>query len=348
MDLSRLPPTSPSPNPMNTLQFPRRTALQYAGTLSTALMLAGATSAFAADYPSRPIRIVVPYAAGGLTDVLARTLGERLTQRLGQPAIVDNRPGGAEQIATSLVAKAAPDGYTILLSTMTGLAVNPGLYGSRLQYDPNKDLTPVGLIGSVPSIVVVHPDVPVKTMAELSAYAKAHPSKLNYSSAGNGTPSHLAVEYYKRQNGVDATHIAYKGGAPALLDLMAGNVQMMIAIAPEALPMVKSGKLRALAVTANRRLAAYPEIPTVQESGGKPLDASFWYAFVAPTGTPADVVTKLNVTLNAILQEPAVRARLTELNVDIGGGTPAVLVEQIRTDATRWKKVIDEASIKID
>lgn len=333
---------------MNTTLLSRRAVLLGAATLSSGLMLGGATGALAADYPTRPIRIVVPYSAGGLTDVLARTLGERLTQRLGQPTIVDNKPGGAEQIATSMVAKSAPDGYTLLLSTMTGLAVNPGLYGPRLQYDPNKELTPVALVGSVPSIVVVHPDVPAKTMAELSAYVKANPGKLNYGSAGNGTPSHLAVEYYKRQNGVDAAHIAYKGGAPALQDLMAGNVQMMIAIAPEALPMVKSGKLRALAVTSHRRLATAPEIPTVQESGAKPLDASFWYAFVAPAGTPGEVVSKLNAALNAVLQEPAVRTRLAELNVEVGGGSPAVLVEQVRTDAARWKKVIDDAGIKID
>lgn len=333
---------------MNSHSLPRRSWLLGAGALTGSLLLAGTSHALAADYPNRPIRIVVPYSAGGLTDVLARTLGERLSQRLGQPTIVDNKPGGVEQIAISMVAKSAPDGYTLLLSTMTGLAVNPGLYGPRLQYDPHKELLPVALVGSVASVVVVHPDLPVKTMAELGAYAKAHPGKLNYGSAGNGTPSHLAVEYYKRQNGIDAAHIAYKGGAPALQDLMAGNVQMMIAIAPEALPMVKSGKLRALAVTAPRRLAANPEIPTVQESGAKPLDASFWYAFVAPAGTPADIVAKLNSALNAILQEPALRSRLTELNVEVGGGTPAALVELIRTDATRWKKVIDEAGIKLD
>lgn len=333
---------------MNTHFTPRRSLLLGATALTGSLLLAVAPNALAADYPNRPIRIVVPYSAGGLTDVLARTLGERLSQRLGQPTVVDNKPGGAEQIATSTVSKSAPDGYTLLLSTMTGLAVNPGLYGPRLQYDPQKELAPVALVGSVPSVVVVHPDLPVKTMAELGAYAKAHPGKLNYGSAGNGTPSHLAVEYYKRQNGIDAAHIAYKGGAPALQDLMAGNVQMMIAIAPEALPMVKSGKLRALAVTAPRRLAANPEIPTVQESGAKPLDAAFWYAFVAPAGTPADVVAKLNSTLNAILQEPALRTRLAELNVEVGGGTPAALVELIRTDGSRWKKVIDEAGIKLD
>lgn len=336
---------------MYPLSLPRRSLLLVAGALTGSLWLACTTQVQAADYPNRPIRIVVPYSAGGLTDVLARTLGERLSQRLGQPTVVDNKPGGAEQIATSMVAKSAPDGYTLLLSTMTGLAVNPGLYGPRLQYDPQKELLPVALVGSVPSVVVVHPDLPVKTMAELGAYAKAHPGKLNYGSAGNGTPSHLAVEYYKRQNGIDIAHIAYiayKGGAPALQDLMAGNVQMMIAIAPEALPMVKSGKLRALAVTAPRRLAANPEIPTVQESGAKPLDASFWYAFVAPAGTPADIVAKLNSALNAILQEPALRSRLTELNVEVGGGTPAALVDLIRTDASRWKKVIDEAGIQLD
>lgn len=333
---------------MNKPSCSRRCVLVSAAAMTASLLLATTSNALAADYPSRAVRIVVPYAAGGLTDVLARTLGERLTQRLGQPFVVDNKPGGAEQIATALVAKSPADGYTLLMSTMTGLAVNPGLYGPRLQYDPARELAPVALVGSVPSIVVVHPDVPAKTMAELTTYAKAHPGKLNYGSAGNGTPSHLAVEYYKRQNGVDAAHVAYRGGAPALQDLMAGNVQMMIAIAPEALPMVKSGKLRALAVTSSRRLAANPEIPTVQESGGKPLDASFWYAFVAPAGTPADVVGKLNAAVNAILQEPGMRTRLTDLNVDAGGGAPSVLVDLIRTDATRWKKVIDEAGVKLD
>ncbi|MFD0666608.1 Bug family tripartite tricarboxylate transporter substrate binding protein [Ramlibacter sp. MAHUQ-53] len=316
--------------------------------LAAALMLAGITSASATDYPTRPIRIVVPYAAGGSTDVIARSLGERLTQRLGQPAIVENKPGASEQIATTTVTKAAPDGYTILLSTLTGLAVNPGLYGPRLQYDAQKELTPVLLVGSVPSVVVVNPAVPAKSMAELASYLKANPGKLNYGSAGNGTPSHLAMEYYKRQNGVDPVHVAYKGGAPALQELMAGQVQMMIALVPEAMPMVKGGKLRALAVTSARRLPGQADIPTVVESGGKPLDASFWYAFMAPVGTPPAVIEKLNQALNAILQEPGVRARFADLSVEIAGGTPAKVSELIRSDSARWKKVIDDAGIKVD
>ena len=319
------------------------------GTFATAaLLVAGAPAVSAADYPSRPIRIVVPYAAGGSTDVIARMVGERLSQRLGQAAIVENKPGAAEQIATTTVTKSAPDGYTLLLSTLTGLAVNPGLYGPRLQYDPLKELTPVVLAATVPSVVVVHPSVPVKSMAELGSYLKSHPGKVNYASAGNGTPSHLGMEYYKRQNGVDPVHVPYKGGAPALQELMAGQVQVMMALVPEAMPMVRSNRLRALAVTSTSRLAAYPEVATVAEAGGKDFDMTFWYAFMAPAGTPAEVVAKLNQAINAILQEPGLRAKFAEMSLDVAGGTPARVAELIRADSARWKKVIDEAGIKID
>jgi tripartite-type tricarboxylate transporter receptor subunit TctC len=311
-------------------------------------LIAGSCAAHAADYPAKPIKIVVPYAAGGSTDVLGRMLGERLGQRLGQAAIVENKPGGAEQIAITSVTKAAPDGYTLLLSTLTGLAVNPGLYGPKLSYDPQKDLVPILLAATVPSVVVVHPSLPVKTMAELGAYLKANPGKISYASAGNGTPSHLGMEHYKKLNGVDPVHVPYKGGAPALQEMMGGQVQVMMALVPEAMPMVKSGRLRALAVTSGKRLPAYPEVPTVAESGGKDFDMTFWYAFMAPAATPADIVTKLNQTLNAILQDKDVRAKLAEMSLDAAGGPPAKVSEIMRADAARWKKVIDGAGIKVD
>lgn len=316
--------------------------------LGAALLVAAAASASAADYPVKPVRIVVPYAAGGSTDAIARMVGERLTQRLGQPAIVENKPGAAEQITVTTVTKSAPDGYTLLLSTLTGMAVNTGLYGAKLQYDPLKDLTPVVLAATVPSVVVVHPSVPVKSMAELGTYLKANPGKVNYASAGNGTPSHLGMEYYKRQNGVDPVHVPYKGGAPALQELMAGQVQVMMALVPEAMPIVKSGRLRALAVTSPRRLAAHPDVPTVAESGGKDFDMTFWYALMAPAGTPADVVGKLNQTVNSILQEPAIRAKFADMSLEAAGGAPSKVTELIRADSARWKKVIDEAGIKVD
>lgn len=317
-------------------------------SFAAAALLAGAVPALAQDYPSKPIKIVVPYAAGGSTDALARMIGERLTQRLGQPAIVENKPGASEQIAITSVAKAAPDGYTILLSTLSGLAVNPGLYKEKLPYDPLKDLTPVLLAATVPSVVVVHPSLPVKTMAELGAYLKNNKGKVSYASAGNGTPSHLGMEYYKKQNDYDPVHVPYKGGAPALQEMMGGQVQVMMALVPEAMPIVKSGKLRALAVTSSKRLPAYPELPTVAEAGGKDFDMTFWYAFMAPAATPPAIVTKLNQTIDAILQDPTLRAKMAEMSLDVAGGSPTRVTELIKADSAKWRKVIDDAGIKVD
>lgn len=316
--------------------------------LAGAALFAGVLPVHAADYPTRPIKVVVPYAAGGSTDALARLVAEKLGPRLGQAVVVENKPGGAEQIAIVNVTKAAPDGYTLLLSTLTGLAVNPGLYGPKLPYDPQKDLAPIALAATVPSVVVVHPSVPVKSMAELGAYLKANPGKVSYASAGNGTPSHLGMEYYKKANGVDPVHVPYKGGAPALQEMMGGQVQIMMALVPEAMPIVKSGRLRALAVTTTKRLDSYPELPTVAESGGKDFDMTFWYAFMAPTGTPAEIVSKLNQSIGAVLQEKEVRAKLAEMNLDVVGGSPAKVTEIIRSDSAKWKKVIDEGGIKVE
>jgi tripartite-type tricarboxylate transporter receptor subunit TctC len=319
-----------------------------ASFLAAAVVVAGALPAQAADYPTKAIRIVVPYAAGGSTDALARMVAEQLGKRLGQAAIVENKPGASEQIAITSVSKATPDGHTILLSTLSGLAVNPGLYGAKLPYDPLKDLAPVLLAATVPSVVVVHPSVPVRTMGELGAYLKANQGKVSYASAGNGTPSHLGMEYYKKANGVDPVHVPYKGGAPALQELMGGQVQLMMALVPEAMPMVKSGRLRALAVTSPKRLPAHPEVPTVAEAGGKDFDMTFWYAFMAPAGTPPEVVGKLNRTIDAILQDKDLRARLAEMSLDVAGGAPSRVTELIKSDSARWKKVIDEAGIKVD
>ena len=200
----------------------------------------------------------------------------------------------------------------------------------------------------MPSVVVVHPSVPAKNMTELGAYLKSKPGDVSYASAGAGTPSHLGMEYYKKANGFDPVHVPYKGGAPALQEVMGGQVQLMMALVPEAMPMVKSGRLRALAVTTTKRLAAYPELPTVAESGGKDFDMTFWYAFMAPAGTPAEIVTKLNQAIDAILAEKDVRARLDEMSLDVVGGAPAKVTELIKSDSAKWKKVIDDAGIKVD
>jgi tripartite-type tricarboxylate transporter receptor subunit TctC len=310
--------------------------------------VAGAQPALSADYPARAIKIVVPYSAGGSTDTLARVVAERLGKRLDQAVVVENKPGASEQIAITSVTKAAPDGYTILLSTLSGLAVNPGLYGPRLQYNPQKDLVPIVLAATVPSVVVVHPSVPVKNMTELAAYLKAKAGDVSYASAGAGTPSHLGMEYYKKANGFDPVHVPYKGGAPALQEVMGGQVQMMMALVPEAMPMVKGGRMRALAVTTPKRLAAYPDLPTVAESGGKDFDMTFWYAFMAPAGTPIAIVGKLNQAIDAILAEKDIRAKLEEMSMDVVGGASSRVTDLIRNDSAKWKKVIDDAGIKVD
>jgi len=312
------------------------------------LFLTGAPAAWSSDYPSKAVKIVVPYAAGGSTDTLARVVAERLGKQLGQPVVVENKPGASEQIAIVSVTKAAADGHTLLLSTLSGLAVNRGLYGPKLPYDSQKDLVPIVLAATVPSVVVVHPSVPVKNMTELAAYLKSKPGEISYASAGAGTPSHLGMEYYKKANGFDPVHVPYKGGAPALQELMGGQVQMMMALVPEAMPMVKSGRLRALAVTTSKRLAAYPELPTVAESGGKDFDMTFWYAFMAPAGTPGDVVTKLNKAIDGILADKDVRARLADMSLDVVGGAPAKVTELIVSDSAKWAKVINDAGIKVD
>ena len=320
----------------------------FAPLMAAASLLAGAAPAAAADYPSKAIKLVVPYSAGGSTDALARLVAEKLTQRFGQPVVVENKPGASEQIAITSVTKAPADGYTLLLSTFSGLAVNPGLYGPKLPYDPLKDLAPVSLAATVPTVVVVHPQVPAKTMAELAAFIKSKPGAVSYASAGNGTPSHLGMESYKKLTGLDAVHVPYKGGAPALQELMGGQVQLMMALAPEAMPLVKSGKLRAVAAATTQRIPAYPDLPTVAESGLKDFDLSFWYAFMAPAGTPAAVTAKLNQNIDSILQEKDVRARLAEMSLDVVGGAPVRVTERIKADGAKWKKVIDDAGIKVD
>ena len=314
----------------------------------TVLLATAAASAQPADYPNKVIKIVVPYSAGGSTDTLARVVAERMQKQLGQVAVVENRPGASEQIAITSVARATPDGYTLLLSTLSGLAVNPGLFGPKLQYNPQKDLVPIVLAATVPSVVVVHPSVPVKSMSELGAYLKSKPGAVSYASAGAGTPSHLGMEYYKAANGFDPVHVPYKGGAPALQELMGGQVQLMMALVPEAMPMVKGGRLRALAVTTPRRLAAYPDLPTVAEAGGKDFDMTFWYAFMAPAGTPPEIVNKLNQTINAILADKDVKAKLAEMSLDVVGGAPQKVTQLIIGDSAKWKKVIDDAGIKVD
>lgn len=325
--------------------FTRRVALSVAATLSIASF---APCVLAEDFPSKPIRIVVPYQAGGSTDAMARLIGQKLAERFGQPVVVDNKPGASEQVGAVTVAKAQPDGYTIMLNTTVGLAINPSLY-PKLQYDPVKDFAAIVPVARIPSIVVVNPQVPAKNMEELTAHLKTSGTKVSYGSAGNGTPSHLAMELYKRVAGVNATHIPYKGGAPALQDLMAGNIQVMIALVSEAMPFVKSGKLRALAVTSPSRSIRYPELtPVADVQGMKNFEIYLWYAMVAPAGTPKEVVEKLNQSINAILNEKDMKDKFAEMDIELMGGPAARVATITSSEGAKWKRVIDEAGIKVD
>ena len=311
-------------------------------------LLVSAPLAFGSDFPSKPVRIIVPYQPGGSTDALARMIGQKLSERVGQPVVVENKPGASEQLGAVTVAKSAPDGHTIMLATTIGLAINPSLFG-KLQYDPVKDFAAVLPVARIASVVAVNPQMPVKNMEELTAYLKAHPGKVSYGSAGSGAPSHLAMELYKRAAGVDAVHVPYKGGAPALQDLMAGNIDVMIALVSEAMPLVKTGKLKALAVTSPSRNQRYPELAPVADSQGmKNFEIYLWYAMVAPAGTPKEVVEKLNQSINAVLSEKDMKDRLVEMDIELAGGPASRVGTIVGSEGAKWKKVIDEAGIKAE
>ncbi|MGB3291050.1 MAG: tripartite tricarboxylate transporter substrate binding protein [Burkholderiaceae bacterium] len=317
------------------------------GMLLAALPLSMAAAADApAAYPEKPITIVVPYPPGGSTDALGRLLGEKIGAALGQTVIVENKAGASGNIGAVAVKNSKADGYTLFLGTSTALSVNQSLYPD-MPYNPQKDFEPIILASFLPSLVVVPSSLPVKTLPELTAYLKKQGGKANYASSSNGTPAHLGGELYKRMANVEATHVPYKGGAPALVDLVAGRTNYMFAILPESMPMVKSGQLRALAVTTAKRLSAYPDIPTVAESipGYELLG---WYGFLAPKGTPKPIIKKLNEAFNQALEDPQTKKRLSTMGFEIAGGPPERLGDMMRTESVKWKKVIDEAGIKLN
>jgi tripartite-type tricarboxylate transporter receptor subunit TctC len=317
------------------------------GVLLATLPFAGTIAADGpSSYPTKAVTIVVPYPPGGSTDALGRLLGEKIGAELGQPVIVENKAGASGNIGAVAVKNAAADGYTLFLGTSTALSVNQSLYPD-LPYNPQKDFEPIVLASFLPSIVAVPSGLPVKTLPELTAYIKKQGGTVNYASSSNGTPSHLGAELYKRMANVEAAHIPYKGGAPALVDLVAGRTSYMFAILPESMPMVKSGQLRALAVTTAERLPAYPDIPTVAESipGYELLG---WYGFLAPAGTPKPIIKKLNQAFNKALQDRVTRERLSMMGFEIAGGTPERLGDMMRSESVKWKKVINEAGIKLN
>ena len=310
-------------------------------------VLFGATNfAFADTYPSKPIRIIVPYPPGGFNDTLARTLGHKLTDKWGQSVIVDNRPGGGATIGINLAAKYAPDGYTLLIVSFA-FAVNPALYAA-LPYDTGKDFAPIVLAAGTPNLLVVHPQLPVKSVKELIAIARSKPGKLNYASAGNGSSNHLSMELFKSLTGVDIVHVPYKGSAPAVTDLIGGQVDVMFDNVPNVLQHVKAGKLRALAVSSRDRSAFVKELPTIAESGVAGFDVLVWFGMVAPRGTSPAIVQKLNGEINRILLLAEVRQLFNGQGVETRGGTPGDFAAFLREQSVKWAKVVKESGAKAE
>ena len=301
----------------------------------------------AASYPNKAIRLVVPFTPGGSTDILARAIGQKLTEAWGQPVVIDNVPGAGGAIGADKVAKASADGYTLLMGHIGTLAVNPSLY-PNLPYDPVKSFAPVAWVARVPNVLVVHPSVPAKNVNELVALAKARPGQLNYGSGGNGSAANLATEYFKLRTGSSLLHIPYRGTAPAVSDLVGGQIQLLFTGAPAVLAQVKSGQLHALAVSSPKRIDALPDVPTVAESGYKGFEADQWYGVVAPAATPPDIVRKLNAQINLALTSAELKNRLNNEGAIAMPSTPEVFGQLIAREIARWKPVISSGRVKVD
>jgi len=318
--------------------------LVLAGTI-VAIGLGQSLTAQAQDYPSRPIKIVVPYAAGGSTDILTRIVAQRLTARVGQSVLVENRPGANGIIGTEAVVRSPADGYTMLMMT-NGQTINVGLV-AKLPFDTERDLVPVINVAAMPNVLAVHPAQPMRTIVEFIEFAKANPGKLSYSHAGVGSPQHLAGELFKLVTKTNIVGVPYKGGGPAVADAVAGQVQMVVAGVPAVSGHVSSGRLRALAVTSLNRSALLGEVPTVAESGYPGFDANFWIALAAPRGMPNEAVQRVNSELNTVLKDPEIGKQFAVQGASPVGGTPGQLGEFIKTDIATWIRVIREANIKV-
>lgn len=303
-------------------------------------------AAFAQTYPGKPVTIVVPFSPGGAADIMSRTLADRLRHRLGQPVLVENKPGAGTMIASEFVAKAPADGHTLLLAA-SSLGIAPSLY-SKVNYDPIKDFAPISQVASVVHVLVVHPSVPAKNVGELISWLKANPTKGNYGSVGAGTSTHLEAELFNSVAGVKMAHIPYKGSAPALTDLVGGQLQVMFDAYASSGPFIKNGNVRLLAVTTAQRSKSLPDVPTVAESGLPGYEAMPWLGLVAPAATPPAVVSRLHHELAEVLKEPEVQEKFRSLGLDIIGSTPKEFSAFLRTDIVKWAKVVKDSGAKAD
>ena len=322
----------------------RKLALRSA--LGIALILAAACSV-ADTYPNQPVKLIVPFAPGGTTDILARVFAQKMSDAWGQPVVVDNRSGAGGLIGSEMGARSAPDGYTLLLGTIGTHGVSTSLY-SKIPYHPEKDFAPITLLATLPNILAINPAVPAKNVKELINYAKANPGKVAYASAGNGTASHLAGELLRKSADIDIIHIPYRGSSPALTDLMGGRVALTFDYTPSALPYVRSGKLRGLAVTGASRTKAAPELPTMIEEGLPNFNMVTWYAIYAPRGTPPEIVTKVRDTIAKAATAPDIVKRMDDLGVDLVASTPDELAQFQHAEIERWSKFIKEMNIKAE
>jgi tripartite-type tricarboxylate transporter receptor subunit TctC len=323
--------------------------MKHAARSIFALVLAGMSALASAQqaYPNKPIRLVVPFPAGGGTDIMARVVSTKLSETLKWTIVVDNRPGAGGNIGVDLVAKAKPDGYTLVLGQTSNLAVNPTLYGS-LPYDPVKDFAPITTVADAPLVLVVASSSPYKTLADVVAAARVQPNKITLGTPGNGTVAHLTGELFQKASGIKLQHVPYKGSSQAITDLLGGSIAVFMSSIPTAQAQIKSGAMRALAVTSAQRAADLPSVPTINESGYKGFDARTWFGLLAPAGTPAPVIAKLNAEVNKVLAMPEVRKKITVEGGNVLGSSPEQFGALIKAEIPRWGQVVKESGAKID
>jgi tripartite-type tricarboxylate transporter receptor subunit TctC len=309
-------------------------------------LLIAATQAFAQQYPAKPVRLILPFPPGGSTDLLGRTLAEKLGESLGQSVVPENRPGAGGNIGAEAAARSAPDGYTLVLCAPS-LAISPSLY-SKLNYDPLRDLVPVALVANIPNLFVLHPSVPARSLAELTQYARDNPGKLNFGTGGPGTSNQLAADMFRSLTKTNVVLVPYKGAETALLGLLAGQVQMVVIGPPAAAPHLRSGKLRALAVLAKERYAGLPDVPTAAESGMPEFEVDTWYGVLAPAGTPREIVARLNAELTRLMQSQDMRDRLATMGIEPMTSTPGEFGDFLKAEIAKWAKVVKESGAKVE